>query len=99
MNRLRSCRDGDPVRVAGAVIVRQRPDTAKGFVFFTMEDDTGTAQAIIRPDLYRENRQLIVTSPLLLSEGTLQIQDGTVSVKARRFERLEGRAFIRSHDF
>ncbi|MEN8164429.1 MAG: error-prone DNA polymerase, partial [Acidobacteriota bacterium] len=97
--RLKDCRDGQLITVAGAVIVRQRPGTAKGFVFLTMEDEGGTVQAIIKPDLYRQHRQLIVTSPLLLIEGPLQISDGTISVKARRFERLQGEAFVKSHDF
>jgi error-prone DNA polymerase len=97
--RLRDCRDGQQVTVAGAVIVRQRPGTAKGFVFLTMEDEGGTVQAIIKPDLFRQHRQLIVTSPLLLIEGPLQIQDGTLSVKARHFKRIQGEGFITSHDF
>ena len=92
-------RDGDPVTVAGVVIVRQRPGTAGGFVFLTMEDETGTVQAIIRPDLFRSHRQLIVSSPLLLIEGPLQIQDGTLSVKAHRFEAVSGDELIPSHDF
>ncbi len=99
MVRLKDCRDGQQVTIAGAVIVRQRPGTAKGFVFLTMEDEGGTVQAIIRPDLFRQHRQLIVTSPLLLIEGPLQIQDGTLSVKARRFEQIQGEGFITSHDF
>ncbi len=99
IDRLVSLRDGELVRVAGAVIVRQRPGTARGFVFLTMEDETGTVQAIIRPDLYRQHRQLIVTSPLLLIEGPVQIQDGTLSVKARRFERIDGESLVPSHDF
>ena len=98
-NRLKDCRNGQVVKVAGAVIVRQRPGTAKGFVFLTMEDEVGTVQAIIKPDLYRQHRQLIVTSPLLLIEGPLQISDGTISVKARRFEKIQGEAFVKSHDF
>lgn len=64
--------DGDAVRAAGAVLVRQRPGTAHGFVFFTLEDETGTVQAIVPPDLFRANRQLIVTSPLLIVDGTLK---------------------------
>ena len=92
-------RDGEMVRAAGAVIVRQRPGTAKGFVFFTVEDETGTVQAIIRPDLFRANRQLIVSSPLLLIDGTLQKRDGTLSIKARGFEALRAEVPITSHDF
>ena len=99
MARLGELRDGAPVRVAGAVIVRQRPGTAKGFVFLTLEDETGTVQAILRPDLFREQRSVIVGAPLLLLEGHLQKQDGTLSVKMRRCERLTAPAVISSHDF
>jgi error-prone DNA polymerase len=91
--------DGAAVRTAGAVIVRQRPGTAKGFVFFTMEDETGTVQAIVRPDLFRENRRLIVRSSLLIVDGTLQKQDGTISVRARRFEAIRAETAIGSRDF
>jgi error-prone DNA polymerase len=93
--------DGASVRTAGAVIVRQRPGTARGFVFLTLEDDTGTVQVILRPDLFREHRALIVSSPLLLVEGVVQQQDGTLSVRARRLERLEapGEPGAWSHDF
>ncbi len=91
--------DGRPVIVAGAVIVRQRPGTARGFVFLTLEDERGTVQAIITPDLWRRYRQLITTTSLLVVEGSLQIADGTISVRARRFARLDGPALIGSHDF
>jgi len=97
--RLGDHRDGDVVQAAGAVIVRQRPGTAKGFTFFTVEDETGTAQAIIRPDVFRANRQLIVNSPLLLIRGTLQKRDGTLSIKADSFEALKATAPMQSHDF
>ncbi len=91
--------DGDVVRVAGAVIVRQRPGTAKGFVFLTMEDETGMMQAIVRPDLFRSQRSLIVTTPVLVVEGTLQLRDGSASVKARRFDPIPTEARLTSHDF
>ncbi len=91
--------DGEIVRVAGAVIVRQRPGTAKGFVFLTMEDETGMVQAIIRPDLFREHRAFLVSTPVLLVEGPLQKQDGTISIKARRFEAVHAEAAVESHDF
>jgi error-prone DNA polymerase len=99
ISNLEKLRNGVAVRTAGAVIVRQRPGTARGFVFFTMEDETGTVQAIIRPDLFRQHRQLIVRSPLLIIDGTLQKQDGTISVKAERFEAIHADAAITSHDF
>jgi error-prone DNA polymerase len=91
--------DGSRVRAGGAVIVRQRPGTARGFVFFTMEDETGTVQAIVPPDLFRANRRLVVTSPLLIVDGVLQKRDGTLSVKAERFEAVRTDARIASHDF
>ncbi len=91
--------DGEVVRVAGAVIVRQRPGTAKGFVFLTMEDETGTVQSIIRPDLYQKHRAFIVSTPVIMVEGPLQKQDGTISVKARRFQAVNADAAVASHDF
>jgi error-prone DNA polymerase len=91
--------DGTIVRVAGAVIVRQRPGTAKGFVFLTMEDETGMVQAIIRPDLFLKHRAFLVSTPVLLVEGPLQKQDGTISIKARRFEAVHANAAVESHDF
>ncbi len=96
---LNDIHDGEVVRVAGAVIVRQRPGTAKGFVFLTMEDETGLVQAIIRPDLFQEHRAFIISTPVLLVEGPLQKQDGTISVKARRFEAVHADAAVESHDF
>ena len=93
-------RHGRRVRVAGAVITRQRPGTAKGFVFLTLEDETGIANIIVRPDLYTEQRATIVGEPYLLVEGTLQIQEGVTSVKAERLHGLGGRApEMPSHDF
>ena len=91
---------GRRVRVAGAVITRQRPGTAKGFVFLTLEDETGIANIIVRPDLYTEQRATIVGAPYLLVEGVLQIQEGVTSVKAERVMSLTGDApEPQSHDF
>jgi error-prone DNA polymerase len=78
-------RHGRRVRVAGAVITRQRPGTAKGFVFLTLEDETGIANIIVRPDLFAEQRRAVVGEAYLLVEGTLQIQEGVTSIKAERF--------------
>jgi len=99
VSALDAVNDGEMVRVAGSVIVRQRPGTAKGFVFLTMEDETGMVQAIIRPDLFRKHRPFIVRTPVLMVEGTLQKQDGTISVRARRFEAVNADAVVASHDF
>ena len=64
-----------------------------------MEDETGMVQAIIRPDLFREHRAFIVSTPVLMVEGTLRKQDGTISVRARRFEAVHADAAVASHDF
>jgi error-prone DNA polymerase len=93
-------RSGRRVRVAGAVITRQRPGTAKGFVFLTLEDETGIANIIVRPDIFTDNRSTVVNAPYLLVEGTLQIQDGVTSVKAERVHVLATDApEPKSHDF
>jgi error-prone DNA polymerase len=97
--RLSTLPNGRRVRTAGAVIVRQRPGTAKGFVFLTLEDETGMAQAIVHPDLFREYRAVIVGSPGLVVEGILQNGPGQPSVKADRFWPLENFAQVPSHDF
>ncbi len=93
-------RDGRRVRIAGAVITRQRPGTAKGFVFLTMEDETGIANVIIRPDLFARERMTIIQERFLLVEGRLQNQEGITSVRAERLEPLGGaRIDVESHDF
>jgi error-prone DNA polymerase len=97
---LQTMRNGERVRVAGAVICRQRPGTAKGFVFLSMEDETGIANVILTPDLFDEYHVTIVHKPFLLIDGTLQNQDGVVSVKVERVEALMvTRAETTSHDF
>jgi error-prone DNA polymerase len=93
-------RHGSEVRVAGWVIVRQRPGTAKGFVFLTLEDETGVANIIITPQLFSKNRLVLVDHPFLLIEGILQNQDRVVSVKAKRVRPLSFKvAGTPSHDF
>jgi error-prone DNA polymerase len=99
VSALEDMKDDDIVRVAGAVIVRQRPGTAKGFTFLTMEDETGMVQAIIRPDLFQKHRPFLVSTPVILVEGALQKSDGTLSVKARAFEKVEAGVGVESHDF
>jgi error-prone DNA polymerase len=93
-------RHGRRVRVAGAVITRQRPGTAKGFVFLTLEDETGIANIIIRPDLFAEQKLTIINEPFLLVEGMLQNQDGVTSVRAERMTGVGGaRLEIEARDF
>ena len=91
--------NGRVVRIAGAVIVRQRPGTAKGFVFLSMEDETGIMNAILTPDLFQRYKLPVVESGFLLIEGALQNQEGTISVKAEHVEGLRGGAMSVSHDF
>jgi error-prone DNA polymerase len=93
-------RNGRRIRVAGAVITRQRPGTAKGFVFLTLEDETGIANIIVRPDLFSAERRAIVSEPYLLIEGTLQIQEGVTSIKAERVRGLAtGGPEVEAHNF
>jgi error-prone DNA polymerase len=97
---LAGIRNNTYVRVAGAVIARQRPGTAKGFVFLSLEDETGISNAIITPDLFAENRLTIVTGRFLLIAGRLQNVDNVISVKADRVEVLPvSEAAVSSHDF
>jgi error-prone DNA polymerase len=97
---LRHHRHEAVVRVAGSVIVRQRPGTAKGFVFLSLEDETGIANVIVTPQLFARSRLVLVTAPLLLVEGILQSQDGVLSVRARRVAPLPVRGHaVPSHDF
>jgi error-prone DNA polymerase len=74
-------RDGDFVRVAGAVICRQRPGTAKGFLFLTLEDETGLVNVIVRPDQFDRFRELLTNAPLLRVDGVLQSKEG-ITVRA-----------------
>jgi len=90
---------GRLVRVAGVVIVRQRPGTAKGFVFLSLEDETGIANIIVEPGVFERQREAILGSPLLLVEGKLQNVDNVVSVKARRITPLASGVAAPSHDF
>ena len=97
---LRSCRDGDFVRTAGCVIARQRPGTAKGFIFISMEDETGIANVIVTPDLYDRDRLVVSRSKFLIVEGILQNQDNVIHVKATRLTPLAHSSMdVRSHDF
>jgi len=91
--------NGRRVRVAGMVITRQRPGTAKGFVFLTLEDETGISNIIVRPDLFDRERMTVVRQPFLLVDGILQHQDGVLSVRAERVEGIEGAASVDAHDF
>jgi error-prone DNA polymerase len=93
-------RQGRRIRVAGTVITRQRPGTAKGFVFLTLEDETGISNIIVRPDVFARERIRILEEPFLLVEGILQNQDNVTAVRAERVEGIAGVPVeIESHDF
>jgi error-prone DNA polymerase len=97
---LRNHQDGQFVRTAGCVIARQRPGTAKGFIFLSMEDEVGIANVIVTPDLYERDRLVVTQSKFLLVEGLLQNQDGVIHVKASRLLALSNKGLdLRSHDF
>lgn len=95
-------RDGDTVLVAGLVICRQRPGTAKGFVFLTLEDETGLVNVIITPKRFEEQPLLISRSPLLLIRGTLQVEGIVVNVRGEEFRILTapvGAEHAQRHDY
>jgi len=97
---LSSLRDGTLVSVAGAVIARQRPGTAKGFVFLSLEDETGIANIIIAPPLFEKEHTTVVHRSFLVISGALQNQDGVISVKAGSIEPFTiSQAEMPSHDF
>ncbi len=92
--------DGQYTRVAGCVIARQRPGTAKGFVFLSLEDETGISNVIVQPDLYENNRKVINREKFLQVEGVLQSQDNVISVKASKVSPIAiSSAETQSHDF
>jgi error-prone DNA polymerase len=97
---LRDIPNGRRLRIGGCVITRQRPGTAKGFVFLSLEDETGVANAIVAPDLFHRNRLLLTSERFLAIEGILQNLDNVISVKAERVQPLfVTQAETVSHDF
>jgi error-prone DNA polymerase len=97
---LHAVRQGRRVRVAGMVITRQRPGTAKGFVFLTLEDETGIANIIVRPDLFARDRLVVIEEPFLVIDGVLQNQDDVTAVRAEVIRGLKGIAVeFDAHDF
>lgn len=80
--------DGARVRIAGLVVCRQRPQTAKGVVFLVVEDDDGLVNIVVWPKVYERYRLLVRGEPFLVVEGTLQRRDGTINVVADSLRRL-----------
>lgn len=99
--QLREAPDGARIRVAGQVICRQRPGTAKGVCFLSLEDETGITNAIVSPELFEAERLRISTEPFLLVEGLVQRRHGTIHVRALHLERLPDLPLqtYASHDF
>jgi error-prone DNA polymerase len=98
---LRSARHGSTIQIAGNVICRQRPGTAKGFVFVSLEDETGVSNAIVTPDLFERMRLLITEEPFLVIEGVVQNTENVVLIKAEKIRPLAHEQLIgsESHDF
>ena len=96
---LSSMPDGRQVRVAGMVIVRQRPGTAKGLYFATLEDETGFANVVVMPDVFSAHRALLSTAAFLITEGRLQARDGVLSVLVKKMWAIPTAVEKRSRDF
>jgi error-prone DNA polymerase len=94
--------DGTKVAHAGLVICRQRPGTAKGFVFLSLEDETGILNVVVTPKRFERQALLISTSPLLLVRGTLQVEGKVVNLRGEQFTALTanaGETWAKGHDF
>src|ERR1700691_4785246 len=99
-SHLQNLEDGRKTRIAGCVIARQRPGTAKGFVFLSLEDETGISNAIVTPAVYEQYRRVVTYGKFLLIEGKLQNQENVISVKADEVRPLEiGPLEVRPRDF
>jgi len=92
---------GSIIQIAGNVICRQRPGTAKGFVFISLEDETGVSNAIVEPDLFEHSRLVITEEAFLLIEGEVQNSDNVILIKAREIRPLTHEQLVgsESHDF
>jgi error-prone DNA polymerase len=98
---LPSAKNGVRLRVAGVAICRQRPGTAKGFVFISLEDETGISNVVVRPNVFERLRLVITQEPFLLIEGIIQMRSGVIHVRAEKIERLPTFSLetATSHDF
>src|SRR5205823_4800679 len=97
---LKATANGKKASVAGAVITRQRPSTAKGLIFVTLEDETGNANVIVMPDIYEKYRQAVLEQKFVCVSGTVQNQNGIVHLKAEHVAPLMvSAARMKSHDF
>ena len=99
--RVKHLPDGCRVRVAGAVICRQRPQTAKGFVFLSLEDETGVANIILKPQVFERLRETVLGHAYLLVDGVLQNQRGVACIKADQVRPcpMANAVAVETHDF
>jgi len=98
---LEGMEDGEKLEVAGLVVCRQRPGTAKGFVFMVLEDEFGLVNVVVKPDVYEEQRRIVRGEPFIIIRGELQRRDGLVNLVAESFASMkvgEGLAPV-SHNF
>jgi len=99
-NEVKLVRNGRSVRIAGCVICRQRPGTAKGLLFLSLEDETGVSNAVVMPDVFERERKTILNNPYLVIEGEMQNIDNVATVRAERFDPLHvAEEAVPSHDF
>jgi error-prone DNA polymerase len=95
-------RDGRHLRVAGLVLLRQRPGTARGITFVTLEDETGLANLVLRPEIWERFYNVARTSPAWIAHGALESREGVIHIVANRLEDLSsrlGELRVRSRDF
>ncbi len=100
--QLVNCDNGHTVAVAGLVICRQSPSTAKGFVFMTLEDETGLVNVIITPRRYKLHADTISQSPLLLVRGVIQTEKSVINIRAQKFRAISpsvGEQYVAGRDF
>ncbi len=99
-SQLKFVRNGQLVRTAGCIICRQRPGTAKGLLFLSIEDETGVSNAVVMPDVFDRERATILNNSYLVIEGEMQNIDNVLTVRATRFEPLHvAEEAVPSHDF
>ena len=99
-SQLKFVHNGRDVRIAGCVICRQRPGTAKGLLFLSLEDETGVSNAVVMPDVFDRERATILNNSYLVIDGEMQNIDGVFTVRAARFEPLDvAEEAVPSHDF
>ena len=98
--QLKFVRNGRVVRIAGCIICRQRPGTAKGLLFLSIEDETGVSNAVVMPDVFDRERKTILNNSYLVIDGEMQNIDNVYTVRAAHFEPLHvAEEAVPSHDF